>query len=89
MKKRRRLTGVVTSDKMTKTVTVEISRSFRHPLYKKVIRKNNRVMAHDELNSQTGDEVQIMESKPLSKKKRWIVIEIITSSKAAESAVEA
>ncbi|MCH7480328.1 MAG: 30S ribosomal protein S17, partial [Chloroflexi bacterium] len=58
MKKRRRLTGVVTSDKMTKTVTVEISRSFRHPLYKKVIRRKNRVMAHDELNSQTGDEVK-------------------------------
>jgi len=88
MKKRRRLTGVVTSDKMTKTVTVEISRSFRHPLYKKVIRRKNRVMAHDELNSQTGDEVQIMESKPFSKKKRWIVIEIIKSSKPAESAVE-
>ncbi|MCH7664093.1 MAG: 30S ribosomal protein S17 [Chloroflexi bacterium] len=88
MKKRRRLTGVVKSDKMTNTVTVEISRSFRHPLYKKVIRRKNHVMAHDELNSQIGDEVQIMESRPFSKKKRWIVVKIIKGIEDTSTAVE-
>lgn len=89
MKKRRRLNGVVTSDKMTKTVTVEIQRRFRHPLYKKVISRSNRVMAHDELNSQIGDEVRIVESKPMSKRKRWVVEEILKSSTISEDLTEA
>ena len=66
MNNRRRITGVVTSNKMQKTVVVEITRNFRHPLYKKVIHSSNRVMAHDELGCQIGDEVQIVESRPLS-----------------------
>lgn len=89
MKKRRRLNGVVTSDKMTNTVTVEIERRFRHPLYKKVVTRNNRVMAHDELKSQIGDEVRIMESKPMSKRKRWVVEEILKRSGITAEQAEA
>lgn len=89
MKKRRRLNGVVTSDKMTNTVTVEIERRFRHPLYKKVVTRNSRVMAHDELKSQIGDEVRIMESKPMSKRKRWVVEEILKRSGITAEQAEA
>jgi small subunit ribosomal protein S17 len=77
MNERRRIIGVVTSNKMMKTVVVEISRSFRHPLYKKVVHTSKRVMAHDELNCQIGDEVKIVESRPLSHVKRWVVEEIV------------
>ena len=77
MNERRRIVGVVTSNKMMKTVVVEISRSFRHPLYKKVVHTSKRVMAHDELNCQIGDEVKIVESRPLSHEKRWVVEEIV------------
>ena len=89
MNNRRRITGVVTSNKMQKTVVVEITRNFRHPLYKKVIHSSNRVMAHDELGCQIGDEVQIVESRPLSAEKRWVVEAIIThETKTADSGVE-
>ena len=67
MNNRRRLIGRVTSNSMQKTVVVEISRTFRHPLFKKVVHSHKRVMAHDELRSQIGDEVRIVESRPLSK----------------------
>ena len=77
MNDRRRITGVVTSNKMTKTVVVEISRKFRHPLYRKVIHLSKRVKAHDELGCQIGDQVQIVESRPLSRDKRWVVESII------------
>jgi small subunit ribosomal protein S17 len=77
MNNRRRRTGVVTSNKMTKTVVVEIGQTFRHPLYKKVVHTSKPVKAHDELSCQIGDEVQIVESRPLSKDKRWIVETII------------
>lgn len=80
MNKRRRITGIVTSNKMTKTVVVEIGQTFRHPLYKKVIHTSKRVKAHDELSCQIGDEVQIVESQPLSRDKRWVVESIIKSS---------
>lgn len=90
MNNRRRITGVVTSNKMQKTVVVEITRNFRHPLYKKVIHSSNRVMAHDELGCQIGDEVQIVESRPLSANKRWVVESIVKrESKTADSGVEA
>jgi small subunit ribosomal protein S17 len=69
MKKRRRMTGFVTSDKMEKTVIVEVTRSYRHPLYKKVVHSRKRVMAHDELECQIGDWVRIVESRPISKNK--------------------
>jgi small subunit ribosomal protein S17 len=77
MNKRRRLTGVVTSNKMMKTVVVEITRTYRHPLYKKVVHTSKRVKAHDELGCQVGDEVVIVESRPLSREKRWVVESIL------------
>src|SRR6266496_3352325 len=77
MNNRRRITGVVTSNKMTKTVVVEITRVFRHPLYRKVIHSSKRVKAHDEIGCQIGDRVQIVESRPLSRDKRWVVENVI------------
>ncbi len=77
MNDRRRITGVVTSNKMTKTVVVEISRKFRHPLYRKVVHSSKRVKAHDEIGCQVGDQVQIVESRPLSRDKRWVVESVI------------
>ncbi len=77
MNNRRRITGVVTSNKMTKTVVVEITRKFRHPLYKKVVHLSKRVKAHDELGCKIGDQVQIVESRPLSRDKRWVVESIL------------
>ncbi len=77
MNKRRRLTGVVTSDKMDKTVVVEISRTYIHRLYKKVVSSRKRVMAQNDLDCQIGDLVRIVESKPISRNKRWVVEEII------------
>jgi small subunit ribosomal protein S17 len=77
MNNRRRMTGVVTSNKMTKTVVVEISRKFRHPLYRKVVHSSKRVKAHDEIGCQIGDQVEIVESRPLSRDKRWVVENIV------------
>lgn len=77
MNKRRRLDGVVTSDKMMKTVVVEISRTYRHPLYQKVVHSRKRVKAHDELGTRVGDLVRIVESRPISSQKRWVVEEIL------------
>lgn len=77
MNNRRRITGVVTSNKMTKTVVVEITRVFRHPLYRKVVHASKRVKAHDELGCQIGDKVQIVESRPLSRDKRWVVESVV------------
>ena len=77
MNNRRRMTGVVTSNKMTKTVVVEISRKFRHPLYRKVVHTSKRVKAHDEIGCQIGDKVQIVESRPLSRDKHWVVENIV------------
>ena len=77
MNNRRRMTGIVTSNKMTKTVVVEISRKFRHPLYRKVVHSSKRVKAHDEIGCQIGDQVQIVESRPMSRDKRWVVENIV------------
>jgi small subunit ribosomal protein S17 len=87
MNERRRMTGVVTSNKMTKTVVVEISRTYRHPLYRKVVHSSHRVKAHDEINCQIGDRVQIVESRPLSRDKRWVVEAIIKRETKTEIAV--
>jgi small subunit ribosomal protein S17 len=87
MNKRRRLTGVVVSNKMQKTAVVEVTRTYRHRLYKKVVSSHNRHMAHDELDCQIGDQVVIVESKPLSKKKRWVVEEILSSDVRAQDPV--
>lgn len=77
MNKRRRITGHITSNKMDKTVVVEFTRTYRHPLYQKVVHSNKRVMAHDELDCQPGDLVRIVESKPISRHKHWVVEEIL------------
>jgi len=77
MNNRRRIVGVVTSNKMTKTVVVEITRVFRHPLYRKVVHTSKRVKAHDEIGCQIGDQVQIVESRPLSRDKRWVVENVV------------
>lgn len=75
---RKRLVGVVTSDKMDKTVVVLVERQYRHPLYKKVVRSSKKFMAHDESNAcQVGDRVRILEARPLSRRKRWVVEEIL------------
>ena len=86
MNDRRRLIGVVKSDKMQQTVVVEISRTFRHPLYKKVVHTSKRVKAHDTLGCKIGDEVQIVETRPLSADTRWVVETIIKHH--GESTVE-
>ncbi len=88
---RRRLVGVVTRTKSEKTVTVRIDRSSRHPLYGKVIRTNKNYLVHDELDCHVGDQVKIIESRPISKRKRWVVEEVLhrlTELEASVSAVE-
>ena len=83
MEKRRRLTGVVVSDKMMKTIVVRVDRSIRHPLYQKVLRRGKNYKAHDETNSaHEGDLVQLVESRPLSADKRWQLEQIIQKAGA-------
>lgn len=85
---RKRLVGRVVSDKMDKTVTVAIERRSMHPLYKKVVSQTKKFKAHDENNEvPLGAVVQIVESKPLSKTKRWVVERVIESTTEAEQAV--
>jgi small subunit ribosomal protein S17 len=70
--------GVVVSDKMDKTVVVSIERRVQHPVYGKMVRRTKRLKAHDERNdAKTGDTVRIMETRPLSKDKRWRLVEIV------------
>lgn len=89
MNERRRITGVVTSNKMTQTVVVEISRTYQHPVYRKVVHATSKVMAHDLLDCQIGDQVQIVESAPISAKKRWTVELVVKPAKVhAAEAVE-
>ncbi len=74
--------GVVVSDRMDKTVVVAVERLVKHPLYKKYIKQTSKFKAHDEENNcDIGDKVKIMETRPLSKTKRWRVIEIIEKVK--------
>jgi small subunit ribosomal protein S17 len=75
-------TGVVVSDKMDKTVLVRVDRKVRHPLYKKTVARSNKLAAHDESNeAHVGDTVRVMETRPLSKSKRWRVVEIVERAK--------
>jgi len=74
--------GVVTSNKMAKTITVAVERKVKHPIYGKFVKKTTRFHAHDEKNECTiGDVVRIMESRPLSKTKRWRLIEVVEKAK--------
>jgi small subunit ribosomal protein S17 len=77
LRRRRTEVGHVVSDKMTNTVVVMVNRAKPHPLYKKIMRRSAKFMAHDELGAATGDRVRIIESRPISKNKRWRVVEIL------------
>jgi small subunit ribosomal protein S17 len=88
MNKRRRIVGFVKSDKMEKTVVVEVTRTYQHPLYKKTVHSLNRVMAHDELGCQVGDQVLVVESRPISARKHWVVQKILRRSTGAEASLE-
>ena len=74
--------GVVSSNKMDKSITVVIERRLRHPIYEKFVKKSKKFLAHDEENEcNIGDVVKIIESRPLSKRKRWRLVEIIERAK--------
>ncbi len=82
MGKKLELIGTVVSDKMDKSVVVMVERTYIHPLYKKPVRKRKKFMAHDEKNEcRVGDRVRIRESRPLSRRKRWVVVDIIERAK--------
>ena len=94
MNKRRRLTGTVKSNKMDKTVIVDVTRTFQHPLYHKVVRSVKAYKVHDEIGCNVGDKVVIVESAPISKTVRWVVESIVMveirqeSLEAVEEAIE-
>lgn len=79
---RKERVGVVVSNKMQKTIAVSVERKVKHPLYGKFLKKTKKFLAHDENNdSNIGDTVRIMESRPLSSRKRWRLVEIIERAK--------
>ena len=79
---RKTRTGIVTSDKMDKTIVVAIEDRVKHPLYKKIVKRTYKLKAHDEENTcGIGDKVRVMETRPLSKDKRWRLVEIIEKAK--------
>ena len=81
-KVRKERVGVVTSNKMDKSISVSVERRLRHPIYGKFVKKTKKFMAHDENNEcNIGDLVRIMETRPLSKNKRWRLVEIIERAK--------
>lgn len=77
VRKRAEKIGVVSSDKMTKTVVVRVDRVVKHPVYRKYVKRRNKFMAHDEKGATIGDKVRIVETRPMSARKRWRVVEII------------
>ena len=79
---RKTRTGKVVSDKMDKTIVVAVENNVKHPLYKKIIKRTYKLKAHDENNEcKTGDRVRVMETRPLSKEKRWRLVSIIEKAK--------
>lgn len=74
---RRRLVGEVVGTKMQKTVTVRVDRSYRHPVYEKVLRSSKRYLVHDEIGVNAGDRVRIVETRPYSKRVHWAVEEVV------------
>jgi len=81
-KLRKQRTGIVVSDKMDKSITVLVERKLKHPLYGKFVKKSKKFMAHDETNdSNIGDKVRIMEIRPMSKNKKWRLVEILERAK--------
>lgn len=79
--RRKAIRGVVTSNKMEKTVVVKMVRRVRHPLYGKTVLKTEKFKAHDEIGCDIGDTVDLMETRPISKEKRWRVVEIVEKVK--------
>nr|WP_072514761.1 30S ribosomal protein S17 [Ndongobacter massiliensis] len=80
--KRKTTSGIVVSDKMDKTIVVEVSTMVQHPTYKKMLRTSSRIKAHDEMNqAHIGDRVLLMETRPLSKEKRFRLVEILEEAK--------
>ncbi len=74
--------GTVISDKMDKSIVVRVNRTYRHPLYEKIFRSFSKLYAHDEKNeARTGDTVQVSETRPLSAKKRWRLVEVLERAK--------
>jgi small subunit ribosomal protein S17 len=74
--------GIVIKDKMDKTITIAIERKVSHPIYKKYFKKTTKLMAHDEKSEcRVGDKVKVMETRPLSKNKRWRMVEIVEKAK--------
>jgi len=85
----RQMVGVVVSDRMTKTVVVRITRSVRHPVYPRVIRRSKKFKVHDPMaQAHTGDEVRIEECRPLSKEKRWRLVEVLRKGVGEEKVLE-
>ena len=80
-RRRQEKVGLVTSDKMQKTVVVRVERQVRHPKYRRYIRRRSKFMAHDELGSHIGDTVRIVETRPMSARKRWRVVEILQKAR--------
>ena len=79
-------TGTVTSDRMDKTVAVEIVRAYQHPLYKKIVRRTTKILAHDEQNMcSVGDLVQIVEDRPISRRKRWSVRQVVSKTESIDA----
>ncbi len=79
---RKTRTGKVISDKMEKTITVAVEDHVRHPLYNKIVKKTYKLKAHDETNdAKVGDTVKVMETRPLSKDKRWRLVEVVERAK--------
>ena len=82
---RKTRTGKVVSDKMDKTITVAVEDHVRHPLYNKIVKKTYKLKAHDETNdAKVGDTVKVMETRPLSKDKRWRLVEVVERAKSAD-----
>jgi len=86
---RKRMTGTVVSDKMDKTVVVSVERFFQHPKYKKYVKRNKKYKAHDENNEcKVGDVVEIEETRPLSKEKRWRIVRVVKRSVLTEKEIQ-
>ncbi|MBI2464872.1 30S ribosomal protein S17 [Candidatus Shapirobacteria bacterium] len=80
-KKGKTFTGIVVSDKMTNTIVVELSYTFRHPMYKKIVKKSKKIYSENNLTAKSGDTVLVKETRPLSKLKRFTTVEILKVSK--------
>ncbi|MGH9328513.1 MAG: 30S ribosomal protein S17 [Terriglobia bacterium] len=89
MRRRQQKVGVVTSNKMQKTIVVTVERQITHPLYKRVVRRSRKFMAHDEKGEcRVGDTVRIQETRPVSARKRWRVVEVVSRIRPLTSEAE-